>query len=42
LHWHAIEEWLAAHPDDPEAPEFRAQHDRYRRDYFAFTRALLG
>jgi SAM-dependent methyltransferase len=42
LHWRAIEEWLAAHPDDPDAPEFRAQHERYRSDYFAFKRELLG
>jgi SAM-dependent methyltransferase len=41
-HWRAIEEWLAQHSDDPGAGEFRARHERSRRDYFAFQRALLG
>jgi SAM-dependent methyltransferase len=42
LHWRAVEEWLADHPDEPGAGDFRAQHQRRRDDYFAFRRALLG
>ncbi len=42
LHWRAIEEWLAEHPDHPDAEEFRAQHARFRDEYFRFNRALLG
>ena len=42
LHWRAVEEWLAEHPDDAGAAEFRAQHERRRNDYFAFKRAVLG
>jgi SAM-dependent methyltransferase len=42
LHWRATEEWLAEHPDHPDAGEIRAQHNRYRGDYFRFKRALLG
>src|SRR5215208_2580211 len=38
LHWRAIEEWLAEHPD----AEFRAQHDGFRRGYLRTQRALLG
>jgi SAM-dependent methyltransferase len=38
LHWQALEEWLAAHPDDAE---IREQHERKRRDYVE-TRGLLG
>jgi RimJ/RimL family protein N-acetyltransferase/SAM-dependent methyltransferase len=39
LHWRALEEWLVLHAD---AHEIRTQHERYRRDYLAFKRALLG
>jgi hypothetical protein len=42
LHWRAIEEWLADHPEQPGAEELRAAHDRFRGDYFRFKRALLG
>jgi SAM-dependent methyltransferase len=38
LHWRAIEEWLAQHPDE----DFRAQHERSRRYYLAVQRRLLG
>ena len=38
LHWAALEEWLAAHPDDDE---IRTERDRKRREYDA-TRGLLG
>jgi SAM-dependent methyltransferase len=39
IHWRALEEWLAEHPDETE---FRAQHERRRRDYLSIKRALLG
>jgi SAM-dependent methyltransferase len=39
LHWRALEEWLATHP---EADEFRDRNARARADYFGFERALLG
>jgi SAM-dependent methyltransferase len=39
LHWRALEEWLAEHP---EGDELRARHERYREEYFRFKRALLG
>jgi len=42
LHWRALEEWLAANPDDPEAPELRERHVRSRADYLRWQRELLG
>ena len=42
LHWSAIEEWLSEHLDHTDAEEIRAEHDRFRSDYFHFKRALLG
>jgi SAM-dependent methyltransferase len=42
LHWRAIEAWLSEHPDDPGTADFQARHERFRSDYFAFKRALLG
>jgi SAM-dependent methyltransferase len=42
LHWRAIEEWLAEHPEHPGAEQLRPAHDRFRSDYFRFKRALLG
>ena len=41
LHWRAVEEWLAAHPEDPIAPEFRRRHESYRREYVETNRARL-
>jgi SAM-dependent methyltransferase len=41
LHWRALEEWLAAHPDDPDASEIRERHERYRDEYLRLQRALL-
>lgn len=35
LHWRACEEWLAEHPDDPDADEIRTRHERHKRAYFA-------
>jgi SAM-dependent methyltransferase len=42
LHWRALEEWLAANPDDPDAPGIRERHEKYRADYLTFHRRLLG
>jgi SAM-dependent methyltransferase len=42
LHWRAAEEWLAEHPEAPDGEELRAQHLRFRNDYLAFQRELLG
>ncbi len=42
LHWRAVEEWLAEHPDDPIAPEFRHRQESYRRDYIRTQRSSLG
>jgi hypothetical protein len=42
LHWRATEEWLAEHPDHPDAKDIRTQHNRYRAGYFRLKRALLG
>jgi cyclopropane fatty-acyl-phospholipid synthase-like methyltransferase len=42
LHWRAVEEWLEENPDDPDAPEFRQLHERYRDDYLGWQRELLG
>jgi hypothetical protein len=42
VHWRSTEEWLAEHPDHPDADDIRVQHDRYRSDYFRFKRASLG
>ncbi|MGE5274673.1 MAG: SAM-dependent methyltransferase [Verrucomicrobiota bacterium] len=38
LHWRALEEWLAEHPD----PEIRAEHERRCSDYLRYRRSLLG
>jgi SAM-dependent methyltransferase len=42
LHWRALEEWLSAHPDDPDAPELRRLHIKYRDEYLSWQRDLLG
>jgi hypothetical protein len=42
LHWQAVEAWLAGHPDDPDAPEFRRRNARSREDYLRWQRELLG
>jgi len=41
-HWRAVEEWLAANPDDPDAPEIRARHERAREEYLRWQRTLMG
>src|SRR5262249_55736839 len=42
LHWRALEEWLAATPDDPDADEIRRRHDTNRTAYLRWQRDLLG
>ena len=42
LHWRALEEWLAANPGDPDAPEIRDRHERARDTYLHHERDLLG
>jgi hypothetical protein len=42
LHWLALDDWLAAHPDAPEAEEFRARGKAYRERYVRWQRDLLG
>jgi hypothetical protein len=42
LHWLALDEWLAANPDDPQADEFRALGRDFRERYLRWTRSLLG
>jgi SAM-dependent methyltransferase len=42
LHWQAVEAWLASNPDDPEAREIRARHERHKRTYLRHQRELLG
>jgi SAM-dependent methyltransferase len=42
LHWLALDEWLAANPDHPQAEEFRARGAAQRDRYLASERAVLG
>jgi SAM-dependent methyltransferase len=42
LHWRALEEWLAEHPNDPDSHEIRERHEQYRDDYLSHQRELLG
>jgi precorrin-6B methylase 2 len=42
LHWPAVQDWLAANPDDPDAPEIRRIHERAWTDYLSWARDLLG
>jgi precorrin-6B methylase 2 len=42
LHWRAVEEWLAANPGDPDAPEIRDLHERARDRYLQWSRDLFG
>lgn len=41
-HWLALEEWLAANPDDPQAGEFRERGRRERERFLRWERGLLG
>ncbi|HEY2542569.1 MAG TPA: class I SAM-dependent methyltransferase [Gaiellaceae bacterium] len=42
LHWRALEEWLHANPDDPEAAGIRERHEKNRDSYLRTERRLLG
>jgi SAM-dependent methyltransferase len=42
LHWRALDDWLAANADDPDADDFRERHETRRREYLEWQRALLG
>jgi SAM-dependent methyltransferase len=42
LHWLALDEWLAANPDHPQADEFRARGVAQRARYLAWERTVLG
>ena len=42
LHWSAVEGWLSASPDDPDAPEIRRRHEREKRTYLRHGRDHLG
>jgi SAM-dependent methyltransferase len=42
LHWLAVEEWLAANPDDADAAGIRARHVEEKEAYLASGRERLG
>jgi SAM-dependent methyltransferase len=42
LHWQAVTRWLAENPDDADAPDIRARHERYKRTYLRYGRDYLG
>ena len=42
LHWLALDEWLAANPEHPQADEFRARGAAQRARYLAWERAVIG
>jgi hypothetical protein len=42
LHWRAVDEWLAANPDDPDADEFRRKNATNRAEYLEWQRETLG
>jgi SAM-dependent methyltransferase len=42
LCWRAVEEWLAGHPEHPDADAIRSRHKTDRRDLLSFERARLG
>jgi predicted O-methyltransferase YrrM len=42
LHWQALDHWLSANPDDPDAAEFRVRGAAYRDRYLRWQRAALG
>jgi SAM-dependent methyltransferase len=41
-HWQAVERWLVANPDDSDAAELRARHEREKRVYLRYGRDVLG
>jgi SAM-dependent methyltransferase len=42
LHWQAVERWLAKNPDDADAADIRARHERAKREYLRHGRDVLG
>jgi SAM-dependent methyltransferase len=42
LHWLALDEWLVANPDHPQAEEFRVRGAEARTRYLAWERAAMG
>jgi SAM-dependent methyltransferase len=42
LHWRALEDWLSAHPDDPDAQAIRQRDEASRDAYLRHERALFG
>jgi SAM-dependent methyltransferase len=42
LHWQALERWLAANLDDPDAAEVRARYERAKGNYLRHQRDYLG
>ena len=42
LHWAALDEWLAANPDDPQAGEFRERGRQNRDRHLRWRRDLMG
>lgn len=40
--WRNVADWLALHPEDPEAAEVRGERDSSRRTYLADERRCLG
>ena len=42
LHWLALDEWLRANPDDPQAGEFHERGRHYRDRYLSWIRDLMG
>ena len=42
LHWRAVETWLAENPDDPDAADIRARHERAKHTYLRYGRDHLG
>lgn len=42
LHWLALDDWLRAHPDDPDATGFEELGRRLKSRYLDWERDLLG
>lgn len=42
LHWQALDRWLEANPEHPQAEEFRAQGAAHRDRYLRRQRAVIG
>lgn len=40
--WLAASDWVAAHPDDPDADDIAAMTDGFRRSYLTYLRRCMG